>query len=95
MKKIPLYLWLFLVLVWGASQKITSSFREDDKAQKDTELAITYFEALDKPLDLSTLSWEEFYRVHHHQFSSLTNEELYQLYQELKRQDSLYIHSTN
>ena len=85
MKKIPLYFGLFLIVVWGANRKIAPSLAGNDKAKQAPGVPITYSKKLDKSLDLSTLSWEEFHRIYQPQFSELTDEALYQLYKELKR----------
>ena len=76
---------MFLIMVWGASQKIAPSLKRDNETKTDSGLVLTYSEKLDQCLDCSTLSWEEFYRIYHPQFSELTDEALYQLYRELKR----------
>lgn len=85
MKKVPLYFGLFLIVVWGAHQKVAPSLAGKNKTKQTPDLVITYSERLDQSLDSSTLNWAEFHRIYHPQFSDLTDEALYQLYKELKK----------
>jgi len=94
MKKIPLYCGIFLITIWGASKKVVPFLRTDELKKKEVILTTSYFNDLEESLDLSTISWAEFYRIFRPQVSQLvTDEALYEVYKKLKKQKRLVIRS--
>lgn len=90
MKKIPLYIGILLIVIWGANRKVVSSIDRVSKVTQKLEIPASYLKKLESSKELTMLTWEEFYQIFRPQFSkSVTDAALHQLYTELKKQDGL------
>lgn len=62
-KKLPLIIGLFLIMIWGASKKIIFQTNSTLCLEHTAKLFPSYLDRLDKLTCLTDASWEQFHRT--------------------------------
>jgi len=63
MKKLPLIIGAFLLIIWGASKKVIFQVEDTLCIEHNTKLYPSHLDRLDKLTCLANTSWEQFHRT--------------------------------